>query len=348
MAVAVPVAAICRTCARSIPTLFRLEGGLESRFLRGAAVVLLLALAVRFYLAPLRDGLQRPRRFLIGVDYVDLNSALPLQWLLIAASLAAAVFVWHRALDVGGVDGAVAAGGSSCVPRAVSALYVRPNEISLQRPFINTHIRATRAAFGLEQRVRELEFKARPESPINTAAHKNLLDNVRLWDWRAFHDTITQIQALRPYYVFNDSDIDRYIIDGQYRQVLLAPRELDIRQLPDARASWINPHFHLHPRLRPGAGRGQPHYRRRPAHLLIEDAPPEVKTPSLKLTRPEIYYGEVMHEPVFVNTAQEEFNYPSGADNVRSRYEGQGRLPHLFIRDAPGRGHPARASPKSC
>ena len=37
-----------------------------------------------------------------------------------------------------------------------------------------------------------------------------------------------------------------------------------------------------------------------------------VHTPSLKLTRPEIYYGEVTHEPVFVNTAQEEFNYPSG------------------------------------
>ncbi len=46
--------------------------------------------------------------------------------------------------------------------------------------------------------------------------------------------------------------------------------------------------------------------------LLIEDAPPKINTPSLKLTRPEIYYGEVTHEPVFVNTAQKEFNYPSG------------------------------------
>ena len=66
---------------------------------------------------------------------------------------------------------------------------------------------------------------------------------MRLWDWRPFHDTVTQQQALRTYYVFNEPDVDRYTIDGQYRQVLLAPRELDIRQLPDARASWINPHF---------------------------------------------------------------------------------------------------------
>ena len=56
---------------------------------------------------------------------------------------------------------------------------------------------------------------------------------MRLWDWRAFHDTVTQIQALRPYYVFADTDVDRYTIDGQLRQVLLTPRELDIRQVPD-------------------------------------------------------------------------------------------------------------------
>ena len=113
----------------------------------------------------------------------------------------------------------------------MSALYVRPNEISLQRPYIETHIHATRSAFGIEQRVKEVEFKARPEAPIDVAAHKPMLDNVRLWDTRAFHDTVTQIQALRPYYVFADTDVDRYTIDGQYRQVLLTPRELDLRQL---------------------------------------------------------------------------------------------------------------------
>ena len=66
---------------------------------------------------------------------------------------------------------------------------------------------------------------------------------MRLWDWRAFHDTVTQLQALRQYYVFSDTDVDRYMIDGQLRQVMLTPRELDIRQLPDARTNWINGHF---------------------------------------------------------------------------------------------------------
>src|SRR5262245_41725727 len=127
------------------------------------------------------------------------------------------------------------------VPRAVSALYVRPNEISLQRSYILPHIHATRNAFGLEQSVKEIEFKAKPDAPIDVAANKPLLDNVRLWVWRPFHDTIIQRQALRTYYNFHDSDLDRYTIDDQYRQVLLAPRELDIAQLPDARANWINP-----------------------------------------------------------------------------------------------------------
>ncbi len=62
-----------------------------------------------------------------------------------------------------------------------------------------------------------------PNATIDTSKHKPLLDNVRLWDWKPFHDTVTQMQALRPYYAFHEPpDVDRYTIDGQYRQVLLS------------------------------------------------------------------------------------------------------------------------------
>lgn len=307
------------------PTILRLEGGLESKFLRGAAVVFLLALAFRFFLGRY-EMVWNDHGFMVGLDYVDQNISLPLQWLMVMASIAAAGLVWARRWMLAG-SMAVALVFQVAVPRLVSALYVRPNEISLERPYIQTHIHATRSAFGLEKKVREVEFKAKPESSIDPTRHKSLLDNVRLWDWRAFHDTITQIQALRPYYVFADSDVDRYTIDGQYRQVLLSPRELDIRQLADARTRWINPHFiYTH-----GYGMVLAEVSQITADglpvLLIQNAPPEVKAKGLKLTRPEIYYGEVMHEPVFVRTAQEEFNYPAGADNVHSRYEGKGGFP---------------------
>jgi uncharacterized membrane protein (UPF0182 family) len=313
----------------------KLEGGLESRFLRGAAVVLLLALACRFYLARYEMVYNEHGTFLVGVDWVDQNVGLPLQWLLILSCLAAAALVWMgRFLWAAFL--ALSLVVSFVVPGIVSALYVKPNEISLERPYVQTHIHATRSAYGIEQNVHEVEFKAQPEASIDVAQNQSTLDNVRLWDTQAFHDTVTQIQALRPYYTFHDSDVDRYTIDGQYRQVLLAPRELDISQLPAARASWINPAFiYTHgyglvlapvAKITPD---GLP-------VLLIDNAPAVVKTKSLSLTRPELYYGEVTHEPVFVNTAQAEFNYPSGEDNVRSRYEGKGGFPisSFFMRMA--------------
>jgi uncharacterized protein len=308
------------------PNFLKLEGGLESKFLRGAASALLFALALRFYLGRYEMVYNEHGSFLVGIDYVDQNIALPLQWLLILACMMAIAFVWLGRWKLVAAM-ALALVVDFAVPPLVSGLFVRPNEISIQRPYIDTHIHATRSAYGIEKRVREVEFKATMEGPVNLAAHKPLLDNVRLWDTRAFHDTVTQIQALRPYYVFADVDVDRYTIDGQYRQVLLTPRELDLRQLPAARANWINPAFiytHGYGMVMAPVSRitsdGLP-------QLLIDNAPPEVKTRSLKLTRPELYYGELTHEPVFVHTAQEEFNYPSGETNVSSRYEGKGGIP---------------------
>ena len=321
------------------PAFFRLEGGLESRFLRAAAVVALCTLALQFYFQRFEMVYNEHGTFMVGIDYVDQNIGLPLQWLLIVACLAAAALVWMGRFMLAG-SMALALVISFAAPRLVSALYVRPNEISLQRPYIQAHIHATRSAYGLEDRVKEVEYKVHQDAPIDVAANRPLLDNVRLWDWQPFHETITQIQALRPYYVFHDTDLDRYTIDGQYRQVLLSPRELDLSQLPAARANWINPAFiYTHgyglvvAPVSKVTSDGLP-------VLYIDNAPPVVKTPSLKLTRPEIYYGEVMHEPVFVHTAQQEFDYPSGESNVPTRYQGQGRLSHLRLRYAPGRRHP--------
>ena len=316
-----------RDAADLDPSLLRLEGGLESKFLRGAAVALLLALALQFFLARYEMVYNEHGTFLVGIDYVDQHFGIPLQWLVIFACLAAAALVWMGRWVVAGSAILLALVIEFLVPRAVAALYVRPNEISLERPYIDTHIHATRSAFGLEQHVREQEFKAQPEGPINVAQHKALLDNVRLWDFRAFHDTVTQIQALRPYYVFQGSDVDRYTIDGQYRQVLLSPRELDLSQLPAARANWINPalvYTHGYGLVLALANQITPDGL---PVLLIDNAPPEIKTKSLKLTRPELYYGEVTHEPVFVDTAQEEFNYPSGESNVPTKYQGKGGFP---------------------
>jgi uncharacterized membrane protein (UPF0182 family) len=263
----------------------------------------------------------------VGVDWTAENVSLPLFWLKSATALAAAAafllgrYRWALVFPAALLLGAV-------VPPVVSSLYVRPSEITIQRPYIQRHIAATRAAYRLDRQTVEVDFPAQLEAPIDRNRHRALFDNVRLWDWRAFHDTVTQIQALRPYYVFQDTDVDRYRIDGQLRQILVTPREIDVAQLPaDARARWINPHFvytHGYGMVAAEAARitadGLP-------FLLIQDAPPVVRTKSLRLTRPEIYFGEVSHEPVFVHTKQPEFDYPSGAGNVETRYAGRGGFP---------------------
>lgn len=303
-----------------------LRGSFDARFLRAAAALFFAAWAVSILLARY-DLLFEDHGSLVGIDWTAENVSLPLIWLKAAAALFAGAaflagrFRWALAFPAVLIAGAV-------LPPMFTALYVRPSEITIQKPYIQRHIAATRAAYRLDRNTVETDFPAQLEAPIDRNRHRALFDNVRLWDWRAFHDTVTQIQALRPYYVFHDTDVDRYVIDGQLRQILITPREIDVAQLPaDARARWINPHFvytHGYGMVAAEAARitadGLP-------YLLIQDAPPAVRTKSLRLTRPEIYYGEVSHEPVFVHTKQPEFDYPSGSGNVETRYAGKGGFP---------------------
>jgi uncharacterized membrane protein (UPF0182 family) len=259
---------------------------------------------------------------MVGIDYVQQNVGLPLQTAKAAAAVLAAILIifgqrkWAIAC-------AIVLPLDIIVPPLVSSLYVRPNELALERPYLERHIEATRDGFGLNQKTRETEFAARKEAPIDFAANSVMLDNVRLWEWQAFHDTLSQSQPLRPY-SYADTDVDRYQIDGEMRQTLLAPRELDISQLGDASQRWVISHTiytHGYGLAMAEANRITPEGL---PQLLIRNAPVEVNAPGLKLTQPEIYYGEESHDPVFVRTTQPEFNYPSGSQDVSTKYEGRG------------------------
>jgi uncharacterized membrane protein (UPF0182 family) len=304
---------------------FDLRRALESRFVRLLAAVFLVELAIRFYLGRY-TMLLNDHGFMTGIDYINENIGLPLQWLLIAAALlaAAAVIVKRGVIAAALIAGALVL--RAIVPGIVATAYVRPNEISLEKPYIDRHIQATRSAFGIDSRTDEIQVEAKPEAVIDVNANRALLDNVRLWDWRAFRETVSQIQPLRPY-IYSDVDVERYTIGGNLRQVLLAPRELDLNGLGDARTRWINPHFiYTH-----GYGIVMAESNQITANglpvLFVKDAPPTISVPDLKLTRPEIYYGEITHEPVFVRTAQPEFNFPAGEHNEQTRYDGTGGFP---------------------
>jgi len=205
---------------------------------------------------------------------------------------------------------------------------VRPNEISIERPYIERHIQASTVAFGLNRSATERPFTASGQETVDALQDATLLDNVRLWDLRAYNATITQIQALRPYYTFPSPMLIAISSTAASSRYCSPPATSTFSQLSaEARQSWINPAFiYTHGfgvvvsevnKITPD---GLP-------VLLIENAPPEIKSPGFRLTRSEIYYGESTQDPVFVHTAREEFDYPSGDQTKYSTYQGTGGFP---------------------
>jgi len=304
-----------------------LPGASRTGFVRIIVALLLLGLAALFFLGNY-DLLFSSHAFMTGADYVDAKVTLPLRWLLIIAVLAALPLAWTSRYKKAAVLVATFFILQLVLPVIVSAIHVRPNEISIERPYIERHIQATADAFGLNRNATERPFTASGQQTVDAVQDATLLDNIRLWDLRAYGATITQIQALRPYYVFPSTDVDRYFPKGHIEQVMLSPREIDVNQLSaEASQSWVNPRFiYTHGfgvvvsevnKITPD---GLP-------VLLIENAPPEIKSPGFLLTRPEIYYGESTQDPVFVHSAREEFDYPSGDQNKYSTYQGTGGFP---------------------
>ncbi len=299
-------------------------GRLESGMLQFLIAGFLVALAVSFWLDRYQMLYTDHGNLLSGIDYIQQNLGLPFQYLKAGAAVLAALLVLSRK-RLWAVACAIVLVLDVAIPPLVSSLYVKPNELTLERPFLRRHIEATRTAYGLATNEKAVDLDAHPEGTIDFARNQPLLDNVRLWDWRAFHDTLSQTQPSRPY-MYADTDVDRYILDGKLRQTLLAPRELDLNQLGDAQNSWVNvntTYTHGYGLVLAEASRLSPAGL---PDLLIRDAPVQVLDPSLKLTRPEIYFGEQAHEPVFAPSQQLEFNYQATPDN-KNHYDGAGGFP---------------------
>ncbi|HEV7843975.1 MAG TPA: UPF0182 family protein, partial [Pyrinomonadaceae bacterium] len=221
---------------------------------------------------------------------------------------------------------AVAVVAVMLVPSYVTSFIVKPNELGRETPYIEHNINWTRRAFGLD-RIELRDFEADPSvEGLSLEANKATLDNIRLWDWHALQDTLRQIQEIRTYYDFPDVDIDRYRTGGQSRQMMLAARELDVDKLPPSSRNWINEKLiYTH-----GYGvtvntsngftaEGMPQF-------VISNMPIESTTPELKVTRPEIYYGQKTNTDVYVKTKQKEFNYPQGEANNYTAYEEDGGI----------------------
>lgn len=210
---------------------------------------------------------------------------------------------------------------SGIYPGLLQKFVVQPNEFNKEKKYIENAIKYTRQAYALDKAVNK-NFAINYNLDINNENDAPTIRNIRLWDWQPLITTYKSLQELRPYYVFNDVDIDRYIIDGKYRQVMLAAREIDPGGLPENARTWINERLmYTHgyglvvSPVNEVAEEGFPRF-------FIKDIPPAF-TSDLKVKRPEIYFGELTNSYVIVNTKQKEFDYPMGETNVYCYYQGK-------------------------
>ena len=299
------------------------------RHITANSILLLTAWAWGYYLD--RFGLlTRSTGAVFGAGYTDVHVTLVGLWVALGATLGLiGVLAWAAATNsrrfaVFGISGylVILLAALEVIPAGFQSLVVEPNELELETPFLRHNIALTRAAYGLDKidvRFHTAEAKV---NAVQIHENQSTIDNIRIWDHRPLSQTFRQLQQIRSYYTFSDVDVDRYWIDGDYRQVMLAARELSV-ELPSKGGSWVNRHLqYTH-----GYGlamclaadkddQGGPVF-------IVEDLPPK-GSPDLTVSRPEIYYGTEMTSYQIVSTGVKEFDYPKGDQNVYTSYAGHG------------------------
>ncbi len=267
----------------------------------------------------------------VGAGYTDVNARLPALWFMFGVAIAAALVVlinlkrWNfkTLLITLGCWIAISVVALGIYPALVQRFRVAPNELALEAPYLKNHIALTRQAYDLNK-VRSLAFD--PDQQVSTASlasSPHTVQNIRLWDQRPLLTTLQQLQGLRSYYQIANVDIDRYRLNGQLRQVMLAAREMNMSQIPGTQR-WINRHLvYTHgygvvmsPVNTFDPAKGEPLF-------LMKDIPPKSTVPGLHVKRPEIYFGELNSDYAVVRSNQQEFDYPRGeGSNEYSTYQG--------------------------
>ncbi|MCM0081619.1 UPF0182 family protein [Geomonas sp. Red32] len=275
-----------------------------------------------------------------GAGYTDVNARLvTFRALTVLAPIAGAVFaagLWKNNWRLTVAPPVVIFGayllGVALYPSLLQKFKVAPNELDLETPYIKNSIKFTRMGYDLEK-IQTIPFDVDLKlSAADITANQATIKNIRLWDTEPLLKTYSQLQQIRTYYRFFDVDNDRYLVNGRYTQVMLSPRELSYNDLPSR--NWINERliFTHGNGLTMGpvsriSKEGLPEF-------FLKDIPP-VSLADIKVTRPEIYYGELSNDYVVVRTKVPEFSYPTATGNINTTYSGKGGVSiHSLARKA--------------
>ena len=288
-------------------------------------ILLLIAFGTRLGIWDLATS---PGGLIAGATYADMNARVPVRWVLaIIAALAGVTVIANAFLFSGyrlpifviGLWAVTGLVGGAIYPSIVQRTVVDPNQLEKERSFIARNIEWTRRAYGLEGIV-ETTFPAEPATTIEEIeANPATISNIRLLDARPLRDTFNQLQSLRPFYFFNDVDLDRYEIDGAPRQVMISARELDVRRVQNP--NWTQRRLQLThgfgaviAPVNKVTAEGQP-------ELLTKDIPPVGDVIPISPDGARIYFGELTSQYVIVNTSEDEFDFPVGESFEPTNYK---------------------------
>ena len=319
--------------ARALRWQFHLSAPVRAHLsIIGALLLVVIAAGYQLDIAELAYSTRGLDGRLTTPLYTDMNAQYPAYVILTVVALVAAGLLllntWFRTLWLLGLAAgawfllSILVGG--LYPAFVQTVQVEPNELNVERPYLRTHLEATRTAFDLDA-IDVRRFTGEQELTRELfESEEGTVGNLRLWDYRPLLTTFGQQQILRRYYTFTDVDIDRYRVGDEQRQIMLSARELDVALFGDSR-TWTNETLvYTH-----GYGitavpvdavttQGTPDY-------LISGIDRE---PQLPIGEPRIYFGEATDSYVVTGTDTAEFDHPldtdeSGEAGTTTRWTGE-------------------------
>lgn len=307
------------------------------KVLSALAGLLMLAIALNFWIAVWRISYS-PAGQIFGASYSDITAALPAYWIMLVLTLglAGVLFAtmgrrgWKTvaiSTVIWGVAGVLLVG---VWPFVVQSYVATPNEATLEQPYRARNIAMTRAAFDLTS-VQGVSYAGLQSlTPSASADAQRLLGDATVWTPATVSQAFNQLQTIRPYYKLSAIDFDRYQVGGELRQVLVAARQIDPTGLPSNAQTWVNTHLvYTHGYGLAISSTSQTTSQGFPT-FFVGDIPSTVASsvagtsPSLVTKQPRIYYGPDMQGYAITNTGVDEFDYPSGATNVKTRYSATG------------------------
>ncbi len=309
------------------------------------AATFVLLLAVEYFLDRYELLFSDRSDLFTGATYTDLHAVMPAKIILTAIAVICAVaffagaFLRNLALPAIAtvllVLSGVVVGG--VWPALLQQFSVQPNANEREALSIKRNIQATRQAYGItDAKVEYIDYSGDGRSTAAQLADESAtVSNIRLLDPSVLEQTFTQLQQRENFYGFPDKlDVDRYRVDGELQDYVVALRELETSSLADNQQSWINQHLRythgdgfvaaradrVNNALNEAGGASEGGY----PVFTVSDTTGDGTIP---VKQPRIYYGELIESYVIVGGDPGAPPREYELDGSLYTYDGDGGVP---------------------